>query len=214
MRVYNGVDVEHWAATPAVEVEPLLERYRLEARPFVLYVGASDWHKNIEGMLAGFADARGRGADATLAWAGKLREDDTREVLALADRFGVRDAVKFLGFVSDHDLAVLYRAARAHVLVSWCEGFGLTVVEAMASGCPVVTTLGGSLAEVAGDAALTAPPEDHAAIGAAIARLVADADLRAVLARRGRERAPRFSRRAQALGMVSAYRDLLGARAA
>ena len=66
-----------------------------------------------------------------------------------------------LGFVGDDDLSVLFRAARAHVLVSWCEGFGLTVVEAMAAGCPVVTTKGGSLGEVAGDAALTVEPDDH-----------------------------------------------------
>jgi glycosyltransferase involved in cell wall biosynthesis len=214
VRVYNGVDVEHWSAAPAVETGPLLERLGLGARPFVLYVGASDWHKNIEGMIAGFAAARASGTDATLAWAGKLREEDVHGVRALAVRFGVESDLRLLGFVGDDELAALYRAARAHLLVSWCEGFGLPVVEAMASGCPVVTTRGGSLAEVAGDAALTAPPDDHAAIGAAIARIVADADLRAVLARRGKERAPRFSRRAQALAMASAYRDLLGARAA
>src|SRR6516164_6210593 len=105
----------------------------------------------------------------------------------MAERFGVGDAVRLLGFVSDDDLAVLFRAARAHLLVSWCEGFGLPVVEAMASGCPVVTTRGGSLGEVAGDAALTVEPDDHAAIGSAIARLASDADLRTLLARRGRE---------------------------
>jgi len=81
----------------------------------------------------------------------------------------------------------------------------------MASGCPVLTTRGGSLGEVAGDAALTVDPEDHAAIGAALTRLVSDEGLRASLSRLGRERAPRFSRRVQAVAMARAYRELLGA---
>jgi glycosyltransferase involved in cell wall biosynthesis len=210
VRVYNGVDVDRWAMEPKASAGPVLERLGLGGRAFVLYVGASDWHKNVEGMLAGFGEARKLGAEALLVWAGKLREEHAREVRATAERFGVGDAVRLLGYVSDEDLAVLFRAARAHVLVSWCEGFGLTVVEAMAAGCPVVTTRGGSLGEVVGDAALTVEPDDHAAIGSAIARLVSDGDLRAMLARRGRERAPRFSRRVQAEGMARAYAKLLG----
>jgi len=211
VRVYNGVDVERWAREPALQPSTVLERFGLAAGAFVLYVGASDWHKNIEGMLAGLAEARARGADVLLAWAGKLREDQVEAVAAAARRLGVGQAVRLLGFVGDDELAVLYRAARAHVLVSWCEGFGLTVVEAMASGCPVLTTRGGSLGEVAGDAALTVDPEDHAAIGAALTRLVSDEGLRASLSRLGRERAPRFSRRVQAVAMARAYRELLGA---
>jgi glycosyltransferase involved in cell wall biosynthesis len=210
VRVYNGVDVDGWGKPPSVEAKPVLERHGLADRAFVLYVGASDWHKNIEGMLAGFAGALQSGTNAMLAWAGKLDEEEKRSVLATAERLGIAEAVRLLGFVSDDDLAVLYRAARTLILVSWCEGFGLTVVEAMAAGCPVVTTRGGSLGEVAGDAALTAAPDDHAAIAAAIQRLVSDGDLRAVLAGRGRERAARFSRHAQGKAMAEAYRQLLG----
>jgi len=211
VRVYNGVDVEGWAAEPTLDAAKVLERFGLAGRPFVLYVGGSDWHKNIEGMLAGLAAARAAGVDVVLAWAGKLRPDHAQAVDAMSHRLGVAGAVLRLGLVSDPELAVLYRAARAHVLVSWCEGFGLTVVEAMACGCPVLTTREGSLAEVAGDAALTVDPADHAAIGEALARLGSDAELRAVLARRGRARAPQFSRGVQARAMAKAYQALLGA---
>jgi glycosyltransferase involved in cell wall biosynthesis len=108
--------------------------------------------------------------------------------------------------VSDDELRVLYRAARAHLLVSRCEGFGLTVVEAMAAGCPVVTTNGGSLAEVAGDAALQVNPEDPVAIGDALVRLCREPAVAADLVRRGRERALLFSRGAQARAMAAVYR--------
>jgi glycosyltransferase involved in cell wall biosynthesis len=115
--------------------------------------------------------------------------------------------VRRLGFVSDSDLAVLYRAAQAHLLVSRYEGFGLTVVEAMACGCPVITTDGGSLSEVAGDAALKVDPENHADIGDALARVCREPQLRAELSKNGKERAPLFSRSAQAHAMARAYRD-------
>jgi glycosyltransferase involved in cell wall biosynthesis len=81
----------------------------------------------------------------------------------------------------------------------------------MASGCPVLTTRGGSLDEVAGDAALTIDPDDHAGIGDALTRLFSDGALRADLAERGRRRAPQFSRAVQATAMARAYRRLLEA---
>ena len=212
VRIHNGVDVENWSREPRLETNAVLEKFRLVGEPFALYVGASDWHKNVEGMMQGLAAARRAGKKALLVWAGRLRDDRAQLVDEMARRIGVGDVVRMLGFVSDDELAVLYRTARAHVLVSRCEGFGLTVVEAMASGCPVLTTRGGSLDEVAGDAAITVDPDDHAAIGDALARLFTDDALCADLAKRGRKRAPLFSRAVQATAMARAYRRLLEAR--
>jgi len=209
VRIYNGVDIERWSAEPHLEKKAVLEKFDLMTAPFALYVGASDWHKNIDGMLRGLGAARSQGTPAVLAWAGRLRDDKAEAVREMARRAGVADSVRMLGFVTDEELAVLYRAARAHVLVSRCEGFGLTVVEAMASGCPVITTRGGSLDEVAGDAALTVDPDDHAAIGAALVRLFSDDALAADLALRGKKRAPQFSRAVQATAIARAYRRLL-----
>jgi glycosyltransferase involved in cell wall biosynthesis len=207
VRVYASVDVGSWAAAPSQPIDATLERFGLLGRAFVLYVGGSDWRKNAEGMLAGIAHARSSGIDLDLAWAGHLQPGHIETIDALARRFGVSAAVRRLGFVSDPDLAVLYRAAQAHLLVSRYEGFGLTVVEAMACGCPVITTDGGSLSEVAGDAALKVDPENHADIGDALARVCREPQLRAELSKNGKERAPLFSRSAQAHAMARAYRD-------
>jgi glycosyltransferase involved in cell wall biosynthesis len=209
VRVYNGVDVGRWQTEPRLDADAVLRRYGLSSRPFALYVGGPDWHKNVEGMLAGLAAARLQAPEGQLAWAGKLNPAQAEHLNVLVRKHGVEDAVSLLGFVPDEELSVLYRRAHAHVLVSWCEGFGLTVVEAMAAGCPVLTTGGGSLEEVAGDAALKVDPENHEQIGSALARLFRDAALRAQLAELGRLRAPRFSRAAQARGMVRAYSALL-----
>jgi len=211
VRVHNGIDVDFWAAPPTVDVEATLDRFGLRSKDYVLYVGGSDWRKNTEGMMAALARARAGGADLHLAWAGHLQAGHIEGVLREARRFGVLEAVSRLGYVSDDELRALYRAARAHLLISRCEGFGLTVVEAMAAGCPVVTTQGGSLGEVAGDAALQVDPEDATATGNALVRLCREPDLADDLVRRGRERARVFSRAAQARAMAGVYRAFLGA---
>jgi len=207
VRVYNGMDVGRWAAEPPGDGAAVLRRLGI-LEPYALYAGGSDFRKNVEGMLGGIAAARAAGVDLTLAWAGNLEPRHRAAVEARVHAAKLSSAVRLLGFVSDTDLAHLYRRALAHLFVSRLEGFGFTVVEAMASGCPIVTTQGGSLGEVAGDAALTVDPEDPVAIGGALVRLAREPALRSELEERGRRRAPRFSREAQARGTLEAYRKL------
>lgn len=210
-RVYNGVDVGFWAGPPATDATSTLRRFDLLGRSFFLYVGGADWRKNVGGMMRGLALARARGADIELAWAGHLAPVHARSVRIAALEFGVERAVRYLGFVTDDELRVLYGAAVAHVCVSRAEGFGLTVVEAMASGCPVLTTRSGALGEIAGLAALTVDPEDVEGIGDGMRRLAQEPGLREELSRRGLERAPRFSRNVQAHAMVAVYRRFFSA---
>jgi glycosyltransferase involved in cell wall biosynthesis len=209
VRVYNGVDVERWASKPALDEEQTLAEFGLRKHSFALFVGGYHWHKNVEGMMAGIALARQRGVEISLVWAGPLSESQTEHIRAVASQAGAADALHLIGYVSDDQVAVLYRCAVAHLLLSRFEGFGLTIIEAMASGCPVMTTQAGSLAEIAGDAAITVDPEDHAAVGNGLARLVADAALRADLSERGQSRAPRFSLAVQAREMARVYREFL-----
>lgn len=209
VRVYNGVALEQWTDEPALAANAVLQRHQLTSGGYALYVGGSDWRKNTEGMLAAIANVNARGAQLELAWAGHLEHGHRARVESLAAAAGVSAKVRFLGYVSDAELSVLYRHATVHLFVSRLEGFGLTVVEAMASGCPVLTTRGGSLAEVAGDAALTVDPEDPGAIADALLRLMREPALRADLIALGRRRAPLFSRQEQAKATAAAYRQFL-----
>jgi glycosyltransferase involved in cell wall biosynthesis len=101
--------------------------------------------------------------------------------------------VRFLGFVPDQTLAVLYRLASVFVFPSLYEGFGFPPLEAMASGTPVVTSNVSSLPEVVGDAALLIDPYDPAAIADGIRQVLTTPALRAQLVGRGFERARAYS---------------------
>lgn len=125
--------------------------------------------------------------------------------------------VRLLGRVPIADLACLYRVCAVFVYPSLYEGFGLPVIEAMASGAPVVTSAGSSLREVAGDAAVLVDPLDVEDIARSVARILEDDDHAAALRERGRRRAGDFSWDASAetlLGALEAVHDgkgLIGA---
>ena len=113
--------------------------------------------------------------------------------------------VRRLGAVSDHDLACLFSRALCLAFPSFTEGFGLPIVEAMALGCPVVSSDRASMPEVCGDAALMASPDDPGAWIAHIGALKASATLGDDLRGRGRRRAAAFSWASTARG----YLDLI-----
>lgn len=208
-RVYNAIDHALWKPERLLGDRAVAQRYRLAERPFLLYVGDLDWRKNAEGMIAGLAHARREGADVTLAVAGRLSEPKKQRLRDLALAAGIADALLLLDYVPDGDLGALYRTSLAHLFVSRDEGFGLTVVEAMACGAPVITTNGGSLGEVAGEDALLVDPESPVAIGSAIVSLLRDPGLGERLRRQGIARAARFSVERQALETLAVYRRLL-----
>jgi glycosyltransferase involved in cell wall biosynthesis len=114
------------------------------------------------------------------------------EVQAAAERLGGRQ-VHWLGYVTAERLLECYRRAAALVFPSLHEGFGLPVLEAMASGCPVACSGTTSTGEVAGDAALTFDPEDRGEVAERVHRVLTDTNLREELRRRGLERAATFS---------------------
>jgi len=201
--VPNGVDARFVPlAADSDEARAVAARYRLPPH-FVLAVGAIEPRKNLPRILDAVRQLRGRGATAgiTLVHAGPegwLAEDVQR------------DAARFLGYVPTADLRVLYGLARALVYPSLWEGFGLPVLEAMACGCPVVTSTVSALPEVAGGAALLVEPTATEELAAAIERVWTDEGLRRDLAARGRTRARAFTWERTARETVAVYERVLG----
>jgi glycosyltransferase involved in cell wall biosynthesis len=182
-----------------------------EERPMVLTVSAKRPHKNLMRLIAAIARLAPE-RRPVLVLPGYPTPHET-ELRAEAERLGVTDCVRFLGFVSRDELDALYAEATCFVFPSLYEGFGLPVLEAMARGVPVATSGRAALAEVAGDAALLFDPEDPDAIAAAISRLLEDPALAERLRERGRRQAAGFSWAATAEATVASYRRALAASA-
>ncbi len=127
--------------------------------PYVLAVSTLEPRKNLPTLVAAFTILRRRRPELTLALAG-LEGWEDRPLAA--------EGVRLLGFVSDEELARLYRGASAFAYPSRFEGFGLPVVEALASGTPTVVSSHPSLDEASGDAALRADPDDPDAFADAL----------------------------------------------
>lgn len=189
-----------WAGVPPERVhvvgngvsahfQPPAERSRSARKPFFLHVGRRAGHKNIPRLLQAFALAR---LDPVhrLVFTGV---PDAATVVA-ARHAGIEGLVAFAGMVDDQALAHLYATTTGLVFPSLSEGFGLPIVEAMASGTPVITSSTSSMPEVAGpDNALLIDPTDVAEMARALESVASDELLWDRLSARGVARAASFS---------------------
>jgi glycosyltransferase involved in cell wall biosynthesis len=190
--IYNAYD-ERFAVEPREEdVIRVRERFQLHDE-FVLYAGNVKPHKNVERLIQAFDLVRRRGLDHLKL---VIIGDEVSKYAALrraVHRHQLHKYVRFLGYLPEETLAVMYRLAGVFVFPSLYEGFGLPPLEAMASGTPVVTSNVSSLPEVAGDAAILVDPYDAASIADGIATVLTDERVRRELRRKGLERARQFS---------------------
>lgn len=170
-------------------------------RPYVLAVGTLEPRKNLPRLIEAFAALPTElrdGHELVLVGGSGWQDDDTLAAI------GRHSFVSTTGHVDDDLLPQIYRGATLFAYPSLYEGFGLPVVEAMAAGVPVLTSDVSSLPEVAGEAAVYVDPRDVRSITDGLARALGDAELRARLARAGRERAASFSWDRYAAAMADA----------
>jgi glycosyltransferase involved in cell wall biosynthesis len=187
--------------------ERTLTRYGVTP-PYVLFVSSLWPYKNVHGLLGAYARlVHDHGVPQRLVVVGGLPLGTYREELGrISAREGIGDRVQFLGHVtSRHDIRDLYVGADVFVYPSYAETFGLTVLEAMASGTPVVASNRTSIPEVAGGAAVLVDPDDAGGMSDAILRVLCDPEWRAELVRRGIMRASEFSWERTARETLGAY---------
>jgi len=207
--IYNGLDERLAQAPTDEEVARVRQRFQLTA-PYVLYAGNIKPHKNVDRLIEAFSILRRRGMSEVRLLIIGDEISKYPNLRRLVHRHQLHQYVRFLGFVADATLAVLYRLASVFVFPSLYEGFGLPPLEAMAAGAPVITSNVSSLPEVVGDAALLIDPMDPQAIADAMARVLGDPALRAELVRRGRERVKAFSWDRSAARTYEVYAELVG----
>lgn len=190
--VHHGVDHERFTPHAAPnELFELREALGISG-PYLLYLGAGDVRKNLPLLVKAFAHS-GVARDVSLVFAGPLSERERTRLMREAKLGGVTERIKLLGYTDEKHIAPLYRHCLAHVFPSSYEGFGLTVLEAMACGAPTLTTAFSSLGEVAGDAALTLRELEVEPFAAELRRLVSDRALQQDLRQRGLVHARTFT---------------------
>jgi glycosyltransferase involved in cell wall biosynthesis len=201
--IYNGIDEVFFSDASDLPVVDSGDR------PYVLSVCATIPKKNVSGIIRALAALKERGLPHRLVHIGPAGPAQ-QALEAEVRRFNLRGDVVFKGYVSKHDLAAYYRGADALLFPSFHEGFGIPIVEAMASGCPVVTSTSFSMPEIAGEAALLVDPYDIESLISVTHRLLTNRTLREEMIGLGLQRARRFSWNRCADETAAVYREILG----
>jgi glycosyltransferase involved in cell wall biosynthesis len=183
------------------EVAEVRRRYGL-GRDYVMWTGTVEPRKNLSGLARAFARLERDDLDLVLVGPKGWNEDLD------ATMAPVKDRVRALGFVPSEDLPPLYAGARVFCYPSLLEGFGFPVLEAMAQGTPVVTSLGTSTEELGKDAAVLVDPTDPQELASAITRVLEDEPLARKLAQAGRDRVTEYTWERTARVTLDAYREI------
>jgi glycosyltransferase involved in cell wall biosynthesis len=203
--IYEAVDHELFRPGDAAAARAHVARYGV-TKPFVLFVSSLWPYKNCDGLLRAWALARGDLGDRQLAIVGAGRDEKYQASLySLAAELGIAPDVNFVGAIPLEETVSFYRAADAFVYPSLNETFGLPILEAMACGCPVVTSDTSAMPETAGGAAELSDPKDPASIAKAI--IDALGPRRDRLRDLGLRRAAQFTWGATAASTLDVYRE-------
>ncbi len=198
----------HYQPLPSEEIQSTLVRLKIQS-PYVLYVGSAAVRKNVPRLVEAYAllNPSIRKPILVIAGGGDWKHSPTHKTV---EQLGLTGCVHFTGYVDEEDLPALYNGADLFVFPSLYEGFGLSVLEAMACGTPVITSNTTSLPEVAGDAALLVEPTFVEAIAESMRRVLENPELATELRAKGLERARQFTAERTARETVKVYEKVLG----
>jgi glycosyltransferase involved in cell wall biosynthesis len=204
--VYLGVASTFTVNDDRASVEEFLRRNGL-TQDYILYVGSLKPHKNVPVLMKAFAALR-ESAQLQLVLVGEEISDQP-SLTALAGELGIEGRLHSLGRIADRELLTAYQGAQAVVLPSLYEGFGFTVLEAMACGTPVVASRAASIPEVVGDAGILFDPFSAEELREALEQLLHNDALRSALRAKGLRNVERFTFQHWAENTLNVYRHLL-----
>ncbi len=201
--VYNSIGDQFTASIASERVAQVRARYYLSA-PYILFVSTLQARKNVSALIRAFERLAAALPDVLLVLAGGISAN-SEAIVRDAEQSPAAARIRLTGRVDYADLPALYAGAQVFALPSKQEGFGLTMIEAMACGTPVVANNASCLPEVAGDAALLVDADDAEAFAAALRRALEDETLRQTLVARGFQRAAQFRPEICAQQMLNVY---------
>jgi glycosyltransferase involved in cell wall biosynthesis len=205
--VYHGVD-DHFR--PDVPTESILEvknKYRILTSKYILWVGTLEPRKNLPTLIEAYRELKSIHSEYTLVLGGGPGWQ-YQDILNLTLSLGSR--IQSTGYLPQGDLIPLYAGASLFVYPSLYEGFGMPLLEAMASGVPIVASRTSSIPEVVGDAGVLVDPLSISDISEAILKLLNNSSLRSSFREKGIQRAKQFTWERAAQETLRVYQEIIG----
>ncbi len=204
--VHNGVN-EHFAPVEAEVQEKVRKKYGLPER-FILFLGNTDPKKNLKGVLQALNRVEKQGKLTLPLVMPDFGEEALTGLLKSIDASSLGKHIHLTGYIPNQDLPAIYAKALFFLYPSIRESFGLPILEAMACGCPVISSNTSSMPEIAGDAALLIDPFAPQDLANAILELLEKPELRQELIEKGFQRPPLFSYERGAEKVLSIYEGI------
>lgn len=209
--IYNGVEYDRFNKSYSEDEKSKIRvKYTLPEN-YILYMGTLEPRKNIESIIEAFSLFKKENTPSSknikLVIAGKkgwLFES----IFNLVHKLNIKDDVIFTDYIAENDKSIIYNMASLFIFPSLYEGFGIPVLEAMASSVPVITSSVSSLPEVAGDAAILVAPKDIQSIAKYIGEILGNEELNKNLVEKGHKQAKKFTWESSAEKLVNIYRNL------
>ncbi|SDL79159.1 Glycosyltransferase involved in cell wall bisynthesis [Catalinimonas alkaloidigena] len=202
--VHNGVGHQFFQPTNQEKREQVRERYQLPTH-YYFFLGNTEYRKNLTGVVQAYALLTQRRNDVPALVMKGIDEPFLTRTLAALGQPDLRERCRLIDYVDTEDLPTLYDMSEAFLFPSLSEGFGIPIIEAMASGTPVITSDTSAMPEIAGDAALLIDPYDPKSIADAMEELLDRPYLAEDLRSRGILRARHFSWRSTAERTLQIY---------
>ncbi|HLC99714.1 MAG TPA: glycosyltransferase family 1 protein [Patescibacteria group bacterium] len=201
--IYEGVREE--PVNDAAK-QSIFQKFRIDSeRGFFLFLGTIEPRKNLVTLLSAYRALVKKFPDAPRMIFAGGRGWNNEDVFSAIQKWGLNDAVRYVGYVSHEEKLVLMKNAQCLVYPSLYEGFGLPILESMSLGVPVLTSRTSSIPEVAGDAALLVDPNDDEEIAKGLEKFWKDESLRADIISKGKSRVKLFDWKKTAEQTLAVY---------
>lgn len=204
---YPGIDETIYYTIPKNITKSTLEHLNIK-RPFLLYVGTLEPRKNIERIIEAYAAIGCYHKEYDLVLAGSIGWK-SEEIFNKIKKYSLSNKIHITGYISQQEQVALYNAATCFLFPSLYEGFGMPPLEAMACGCPVITSNTSSLPEVVGDAGILINPLSTDELAVAISKVLDDEKVQNLMKERNKEQVKKFSWHNTAVSVLELYQTMV-----